>query len=288
MVAVKRSKTPTKKPKPKPKQKPAPKDAPKDAPKQKPAPKLDAPLPTSAAELLAALRQHTAVELRDGTPTIHDPSKVPVSLLKLTAAESSNVAKLLRQEAMPQLPAGGMVEPGAGAPAPASWGLPPTPLSEGTALLQGVVQAAVHGHVAELDTDKLRSLLTEWQTRLDLGQVGVGAHALTRIARGSQVIEQIEAQMEAEFMTLEPEQKLAYLNYLQKDVLANKRLLDARAQQPSLSSPENLAGSLMGKTVETGRLSGLPAEARKRLHTMLSKVKANAIDVAAEQVSQAD
>lgn len=122
---------------------------------------------------------------------------------------------------------------------------------------------------------EMASLVESWQTRLDLAGVGIAAYSVSRIQSVTQMAEDVERHIWERISELPLMEAINLLKILHKDRLSFMSLLGSRATTPTISSPEALSSGLSGKAEEASkpRVSVVKPEGRKRLHSIMSKLR---------------
>lgn len=162
---------------------------------------------------------------------------------------------------------------------------------KGTALLHTLIGMIANGDAVkdEVIADLYR-LLGSWQVRVDLTQVGLVTHSMSRLKRLNWMIGTLEEsllgdekstedEIRAKLFLLGEENQIKLLKILLGDKQVHTTFLTDRARTPTVSAPDNMMGSLASdvdeakKTTAAATTHHLSVESRRRVAKMLEQMR---------------
>ena len=171
---------------------------------------------------------------------------------------------------------------------------------KGTVLLHTIIDMVASGQTVKDDTIReLYKLLGAWQVRVDLTQVGLVTHSMSRVKKLNQLTDVLETDLlgsdvdtqRVKLMLMSEKGKLALLKILQSEKNSHVSFLTERAIQPTISAPDNMAGALSTEEHSSQKKLApthhLPVESRRRVMNMLKQYTTivKAVDADADVVN---
>jgi len=124
---------------------------------------------------------------------------------------------------------------------------------------------------------KLQTLLTNFQTKVDLAQVGLARYHMSRARKLSRLISVIEDTIippDAESVTLPEGERAELLKHFSKELAVSTEFLMSKATKPTISSPEGMKNSVGDDTSSKKQVGvSISPEARQRIRNLALSLK---------------